>query len=163
MRENVPTIPDDGRPQQMQPLDRATALLLDSDDQWAYGGCNREAKIALQEELKEARALAENNGLLAKEKDSQITELDAQLVWHCSFHGFKKRISACSKIWDSFQHIFGAVTCIGEGHTAGINACLPLVVMEQVVLCGLLTCLLGAYWAMPVPIFWLVIFGSQIP
>lgn len=57
----------------MEPLDKATALLSESDDQWAYGG-------SLQEELIQARALADEIGALAKEKDLRATELDAQLV-----------------------------------------------------------------------------------
>lgn len=103
----------------MQPLERATALLLESDAQWAYGGFSREA---LQEELKEARALAEENVLLAKERDSRATELDAQLVLPRYSHGYNKiRLS-----WDSFQHIFCAVPCIGGGYSACIRTCLPV-------------------------------------
>lgn len=149
LRENVLPTFDDGQPQHVQPLDRATALLLESDAQWAYGRCNREAEMALQEELKEARALAEENGLLAKEKDSRAIELDAQLVLPRSSHGYNKIRSSYSKILDNFQYIFGAVARKGGGHSAGIGTCFsPEVLVDQVVPCGLLACFLGVYWAL---------------
>jgi len=140
-RENSLATPDDGQPQNMQPLDRAIALLLESDAQWTYGGCNREA---LQEQLKEARALAEENGLLANERGSRAIELDAQLVLLRYSHGYKKTRSS----WDSFHHVFGTVACIGGGHSVGICTCLS---PEVVVGICLLVCW-GAYWAVGVSI-----------
>lgn len=80
MRETVLATPDDEQLQHMQPLDRATALLSESDGKWAYGGCNLEAEEALRQELKDAQTLAEENGLVAKTEQSRADELDAQLV-----------------------------------------------------------------------------------
>ncbi|KAG0562056.1 hypothetical protein KC19_9G114300 [Ceratodon purpureus] len=79
-RENVLATDDNGQLQHIEPLDKATALLSDSDGRWAYGGCNREAEEALRQELKDAQILAEENGLVAKQEQSRANELDAQLA-----------------------------------------------------------------------------------
>ena len=64
----------------MQPLDRATTLVLGSDGKWAYGGCDMEAEEALRHELKDAQILVEENGLVAKIEQSRAIEVDGQLV-----------------------------------------------------------------------------------
>ena len=101
LRENVLTVSDDGQLQHMQPLDRATALLSESEGQWTYGGCNREAEEALRQELKDVQTLAEENGLAAKEEQSRANELDAQLVLPYSSHVNHQIRSSCIRIWDS--------------------------------------------------------------
>lgn len=102
-RENVLATDDNGQLQHIEPLDKATALLSDSDGRWAYGGCNREAEEALRQELKDAQILAEENGLVAKQEQSRANELDAQLVLSYSLHVYRKTRSSYSKIWDSYN------------------------------------------------------------
>ncbi|XP_024381297.1 uncharacterized protein [Physcomitrium patens] len=80
LRGNVPVALDDGQPQDLQPLDKAQALILESDVQWTYGGSIQAAVEALQQELKVARTLAEENDILAKKEQARTNELDAQLA-----------------------------------------------------------------------------------
>lgn len=119
LREYVLATSDDELLQHMQPLYRATAILSESDGKWVYGGCNREAEEALRQDLKDAQALAEENGLAAKEEQSRANELDAQLVLRYSSYVCDKRISSCYKNLRQSQPMFSDVVCEVGGHEAG--------------------------------------------